>query len=108
MFVREKRINGYSYPILFIALFRDRLPEGGTQSPDALVYRDFRTYLAGVGDCRDLAGSGRAPRVSRPGWLEAAGEAGEQLRLGACSGEGDAHAACRLGDARGDLEQPCP
>ncbi len=45
---------------------------------------------------------------SRSGWLDAAGEAGEQRGLGARRGEGDTHAARCLGDVRGDFEQPRP
>ena len=64
----------------------------GARLPDALAHRGFGTSLAGVGVCRDRAGSGHVPRVSRSGWLDAAGKAGEQRRLGARRGDGDAHA----------------
>ena len=59
------------------ACLHDRLPKRWARLPNALAHRDFGSYLAGVGDCRDGAGSGHVPRVSRSGWLDAAGEAGE-------------------------------
>ena len=45
--------------------------------------------------------------VSRSCGLQAAGDAAEQIGLGAGSSEGDAHARGGLGDAGGDLEQSC-
>ena len=52
--------------------------------------------------------TGRLPRASRSGGLEAACEAGEQSRLWARCGECDANPAGRLGDTCGDFQQPHP
>lgn len=38
--------------------------------------------------------------------LQAVGDAAEQIGLGACGGESDAHSSGGLRDAGGDLEQP--
>jgi hypothetical protein len=100
----KRRVSDRARPRLYPGLLISCWVRLGHGVSLRFVRRDRGSVVAGVwvSGSRDV--SGQPPRLSWPGALEIAGEAGEQHGLRTSSGEGDAHAGRRFGDASGDLE----
>ena len=82
-------------------------------APDALCRRGPSSRFKNISGGRwKLTGSGQvrgtSPRASRPGWLEPARNAGEQLGRWMRGGECDTHSRRGFDDARGHLDQLQP